>query len=138
MPNEDNDLTLKGLARTLREQAQASAAEFEKVRLQFVQIGVRIDELRGEVGTVAAVVRDLTQVVARHHDELALHQNQLDEQRLQAEDLRRYVRQIFSRMEQHDVRLAEHDARFEAMIRDIRRILDAIERRGGDGGSRQA
>jgi hypothetical protein len=39
-------------------------------------------------------------------------------------------------MEQHDARMAEHDVRFEAMSRDIRRILDAMERRGGDGGGR--
>jgi hypothetical protein len=50
-------------------------------------------------------------------------------------------------MEQHDAhfeeinreyhaRMAEHDARFEEMSREIRRILDAIERRGGDGGRR--
>jgi hypothetical protein len=40
-------------------------------------------------------------------------------------------------MEQHDARMAEHDVRFEAMSRDIRRILDAMERRGGTGGGRE-
>jgi len=29
---------------------------------------------------------------------------------------------------------SKHDARFEELTREIRRILDAIERRGGDGG----
>ncbi len=130
MANKDDDLTLEGLARALRDHMNASAAEFEKVRVQFVQIGVQIDELRGGIGTVATVVRDLTQVVARHHDELAEHRSQLDEQRQQTEEFRQYVRQMFSRMEQHD-------ARFEAMTRDIRRILDALERRGGDGGRRE-
>ncbi len=123
MPHPSDGLTLEGLARTLRDHMNTSAAEFAEVRAQFAEVGRRIDALRGEIGTVAAIVRDLTQVVARHHDELA-------EQRRQAEELRGYIRQVSSRMEQHD-------ARFEAMTRDIRRILDAIERRGGDGGSRE-
>jgi hypothetical protein len=41
-----------------------------------------------------------------------------------------------ARMEQFAARMAEHDARFEAMSREIRQILDAMQRRGGDGGDR--
>ena len=79
-------------------------------------MGTRIERL-------ATIVGDLTQIVARHHDELAEH-------RRLHEEHRQFIRQIFARMEQHD-------ARFEAMSRDIRRILDAMEGRGGDGGRRE-
>ncbi len=41
-------------------------------------------------------------------------------------------------MEQHDARMAERDARFEEVTREIRRILYAMERRGGNGGRREA
>jgi chromosome segregation ATPase len=97
---------------------------------RFAEVGRRIDDLRGEIGTVATVVRDLAQIVARHDGEITEHQRRLEEDR-------EYIRQIFARMEQHDARMAEHDARFEAMTRDIRRMLDAIERRGGNGGRRR-
>ena len=38
------------------------------------------------------------------------------------------MRQIFARMEQHDAVIAQ-------TTQEIRRILDTIERRGGNGGS---
>ncbi len=127
MPQPSDGLTLEGLAQLLRDHITATATEFAEERgerrAQDAELRARIDDLRGEIGTVAAIVRDLTQVVARHHDELA-------EQRRQTEELRGYIRQVSSRMEQHD-------ARFEEMTRDIRRILDAMERRGGDGGGRE-
>jgi uncharacterized protein involved in exopolysaccharide biosynthesis len=117
-----NGLTLKGLARILRDHMTESATQFAEVRSS-------IQDLRSEIGAVAVLIRDLGQVVARHHDQLAEHQRQREEDR-------QYIRQILSRMEQHDARMAEHDARFEEMTREIRRILDTIERRGGDGGRR--
>lgn len=66
MTDRDGDLTLRGVARTLRDFMNASAADFAEMRAQFAHVGVRIDELRGEIGIVAAVVRDPAQVVARH------------------------------------------------------------------------
>jgi hypothetical protein len=72
----------------------------------------------------------LDQIVARYAD-------QIDEERRQAGKHRQFICQIYARMEQHDARMAEHDVRFEAMSRDIRRILDAMERRGGTGGGRE-
>ena len=47
------------------------------------------------------------------------------------------MEQLGTRMEEHSARLVEYDARFEAMTRDIRRILDGMERRGSDGGGRE-
>lgn len=126
MASRDGELTLDGLARTLRDHMDASAAGFSEMRaqftemrtqfaLQFTQVGARIDDLRGEIGIVAALVRDLAQIVARQGDEIVEHRQQ--------------IRLIFGRMEQRDVVI-------EGMTRDIRRILDAMERRGGDGGGR--
>ncbi len=134
MPEGNDRLTLDGLARILRDHMDGAAA-------RFTEVGARIDELRREVAGVAGMVRDLSQVVLRQVEEIAEHRHLHEEHR-------QNVRQIFSRMEQNDARLeemnrdfrarmAEHDARFEAMSRDIRQILDALERRGGDGGGRR-
>jgi uncharacterized coiled-coil protein SlyX len=108
MADTNGGLTLKGLARILRDHIEATGA-------RFAEVGARMDDLRREVAGVAGMIRDLSGVVLRQADEIAEH--------------RRQIQQIYSRMEQHD-------ARFEAMSRDIRRILDAMERRGGDGGAR--
>lgn len=112
MANRDGGLTLEGLARTLRDHMDASAAESAEMRTQFAaqfaQVGTRIDDLRGEIGIVAGLVRDLAQIVARHDDEIDEHRRQI----------------------------RESNAHIEEMTRDIRRILDVIERRGGNGGSR--
>jgi chromosome segregation ATPase len=108
MANRDGELTLDGLARVLRAHMDASAAEFAEMRAQFAQVGTRIDDLRGEIGIVAGLVRDLAQIVARHDDEIGEHRRQI----------------------------RESNARIEEMTRDNRRILEAIERRGGNGGSR--
>jgi chromosome segregation ATPase len=138
MDSSNGPLTLEGLARILRQHMDATTARFAEVgdqfatvRTSFDEVGRRIDDLRGEVGVVATVVRDLAQIVARHHDENAEERRAMDEHR-------RELRQIYTRMEQHDARMAEHDSRFEAMARDIRQILDAMERGGGDGGRRMA
>jgi septal ring factor EnvC (AmiA/AmiB activator) len=98
---------------------------------RFARVGARIDDLRREVAGVAGMGRDLSQIVLRQVDEIAEHY------RLQ-EEHRQQVRRIFSRMEQHDARMAERDARFEEVTREIRRILYAMERRGGNGGRREA
>ena len=140
---ESNDgLTLEGLAQILRGHMDGTAARFAEVANQFAEERAErkaqdarwrasIQDLRGEVGLVATLVRDLSQIVLRQVDEVAEH--------------RQHIRQIFSRMEQQDARIAEQNARIEAvnleireMRRDIRRILDAMERRGGDGGRRES
>lgn len=108
MADSNDGLTLEGLAQILRDHMDGTAA-------RFAEVGARIDDLRREVAGVAGMVRDLSQIVLRQVDEMAEHRQQ--------------IQQIYARMEQHD-------ARFEAMSRDIRRILDGLERRGGDGGAR--
>lgn len=137
MADSNDGLTLEGLAQILRDHMDGTAVQFAEVRAQFAEVGARldavgarIDNLRGEIGIVATIVRDLAQIVAGHADQIEEQRRQIDEQRRQAEEHRQYIRQVFSRMEQHD-------ARFEAMTHDIRRILDAMERRGGDGGGRR-
>jgi len=122
MPAADDSLTLEGLARILRDHAADSASQFAQLRDQDARFQVRMDELHREIGAVAGMVRDLAQVSVRHMDEATEHRRELDEHR-------QHIRQIFARME-------EYDARFEVVSRDIQRILNAIERRGGNGGSR--
>lgn len=141
MPDSKGGLTLEGLAQILRDHMNGAAA-------RFAEVGARMDDLRREVGGVAGMVRDLSQVVLRQVDEVAEHRRELEEHRRLHEEHRQQIRQIFSRMEQRDARIeelnrefrarmAEHDSRFEARSREIRQILDASERRGGDGGGDQ-
>jgi hypothetical protein len=144
MPDTDEALTLQGLARILRDHAGDAASQFAQLREQDARLQThlraqderyhaeqreqdaryqaRMDELHREIGAVAGMVRDLSQISIRHMDEAAEHRRQLEEHR-------QYIRQIFARMEQHDAVIAQTTL-------DIRRILDAIERRGGNGGSR--
>lgn len=129
MSGAHDGLTLEGLAQILRDHMDGTAVKFDEVRDQFAEVALRIDDLRREVAGVAGMVRDLSQIVLRPVEEVAEHRR-LHEEHRQA------IRQIFARMEQHDARMAEHDARFEAISRDIRRILDTMER-GGDGGRRE-
>ena len=138
MPDSHHELTLPGLARILRDHMDGTALQFSEVRRQFSDVGVRIDDLRRENAEVAGMVRGLSQIVLRQVDEVAEHRRELEEHR-------QHIRQVFARMERGDARfeemnrefrarMAEHDARFEAMSREIRQILDALQRRGGDGG----
>ena len=134
MPNPKDGLTLGGLARILRDHMNGTAA-------RFAEVGARIDDLRRENAEVAGMVRALSQVMLRQMDDIAEH-------RRLHEEHRQHIRQVFARMERGDARfeemnrefrarMAEHDARFEAMSREIRQILDALQRRGGDGGGAQ-
>jgi phosphoenolpyruvate carboxylase len=141
VPSPKDDLTLQRLAGILRDHMDGTAA-------RFAEVGTKIDDLRREVAGVAGIVRDLSQVVLGQVDEVSARRHELEAHRHELEEYRQHVRQIFARMEQCDarfevtnwefrVRMTEHDVRFEAMSQDIRRILDALERRGGDGGGRQ-
>ena len=122
MAGADESVTLEGLARILRDHVVDASSQFAQLRDQDARLQVRLGELHKEVGAVAVMVRDLAQVVARQVDA--------------REEDRQHIRQVFARMEQRDARMADSDARFEEVSRDIRRILDAIERRGGNGDSR--
>jgi len=142
MTESSDGLTLEGLAQILRGHMDGTAARFAEVANQFAEERAErkaqdarwragLDDLRGQVVTVVGLVRDMSQNAARQAEELVEHRQQ--------------IRQIFSRMEQQDAKIAEQNARIEAMIleiremrHDIRRILDAMERRGGNGGRREA
>ena len=124
MTESSDGLTLEGLAQILRDHMDGTAAQFAEVRTS-------IRDLSGEIGTVATLVRDLSQIVLRQVDEVAEHRRELQEHR-------QHIQQIFSRMEQHDARFEAGNLEIREMRRDIRRILDAMERRGGDGGRRES
>lgn len=119
MADANGRLTLEGLGRILRDHMDGTAA-------QFAAVGARIDDLRGEIAGVAALVRELARIVVRHGD-------QIEEQGRQLEEHRREIRQTFARMEHHDAQFQQQNAEIVELRRDIRRILDAMERRG-DGG----
>ena len=135
MAESSDGLTLEGLAQILRDHMDGSAARFAEERAERKAQDARwrasIQDLRGEVGLVATLVRDLSQIVLRQVDEVAEHRRELQEHR-------QHIRQIFSRMEQQDARFEAVNLEIREMRRDIRRILDAMERRGGDGGRRES
>jgi methyl-accepting chemotaxis protein len=134
MAESSDGLTLEGLAQILRDHMDGSAARFAEERAERKAQDARwrasIQDLRGEVGLVATLVRDLSQIVLRQVDEVAEHRRELQEHR-------QHIGQIFSRMEQQDARFEAVNLEIREMRRDIRRILDAMERRGGDGGHRE-
>jgi Tfp pilus assembly protein PilN len=90
MPDPIDGLTLEGLAQILRDHLTGTAAELAagraERRAQDAELRSRIGDLRRETGTAATLVRDLTQVVARHQDDLA-------ERQRQAEGHRQHIRQ---------------------------------------------
>lgn len=130
MVDSDDGLTLEGLAQILRDHMEGTAA-------RFAEVGARIDDLRREVAGVAGMVRDLSQIVLRQVDEVAEHRRELEEHRRLHEEHRQHIRQVFARMEQTDARIEQQNTRIEEISREIRQILDALERRGGDGGPRR-
>ncbi|HSD52115.1 MAG TPA: hypothetical protein VLG48_11975, partial [Candidatus Methylomirabilis sp.] len=131
MPKPKDELTLEGLAQLLRDHIEATGA-------RFAEVGSRMDDLRREVAGVAGMVGDLSQIILRQVDEVAEHRREFEEQRRFHEEHRQHIRQIFGRMELSDARIEQQNARIEEISREIPRILDAIERRGGDGGGAQA
>jgi DNA repair exonuclease SbcCD ATPase subunit len=116
-------------ARFQAEQQERDARYQAEQQAQDARFQARMDELHREIGAVAGMVRDLSQISIRHMDEAAEHRRQLEEHR-------QYIRQIFARMEQSDARFEAVNLEIRDMRKDIQRILDAIERRGGNGGSR--
>jgi methyl-accepting chemotaxis protein len=129
MPDADNSLTLEGLARILRDHAADAASQFAQLREQDARFQARMDELHREIAAVASMVRDLADVSVRQMDEVAEHRHELEEHR-------QHIRQIFARMEESDARFEAVNLEIRDMRTDIQRILNAIERRGGNGGSR--
>lgn len=126
MAESNGPLTLEGLAQILRGHMDWAAAQLAEER---TERRTQDAQLREEIGTVAALITGLARIVSRHEDEITEHRRHLEEHR-------REIRQSYSRMEQYDARFEAISREIREMGRDIRRILDAMERRGGDGGSR--
>jgi chromosome segregation ATPase len=113
-------LTLEGLAEIVRGHAEDTAARFRDVENQ-------IHSVTGQVETLVGLIR-----------EQGLRITSLAERQ---EEPQRQIWQILHRLDQHDARFEVHDQRFEEILRRldqhdiyIRRMLDLLERRGGDGG----
>lgn len=120
-------LSLEGLAEALQRHSEATATRFQDVDRQ-------IQSLVGQVEALVSLMREqglrITQSAERQ------------------EEQQRQIWQILQRLEQHDARFQQHDQRFQEMLRQlqqhdqrleehsvyIRRMLDNLERRGGDGG----
>ncbi len=81
MPIPNGPLTLEGLAQILRDHMDGTAAQFAEERAerraQDAELRARIDDLRGEIGTVAGLVRDLAQVALQRTEELEEHRQEI-------------------------------------------------------------
>jgi chromosome segregation ATPase len=122
MAEPSGSLTLEGLAQILRQHMDWTAA-------RFAEVGAHIGDLRAEIGRLAVLFVELAQVQLRQTEALEEHRGE--------------IRQILSRMERQDARIEQQNTRIEQqntrieeLHRDIQRILDTMQRPGGDGGGR--
>jgi chromosome segregation ATPase len=104
-----------------------TAQGFQRVEGQVGALASRLDDLTGQVESLVGLVR-----------EQGLRLTSLAEQQAEQQV---QIRQILHRLEQHDARFEEHSRRLDEHSRRldehgvyIRRMLDLLERRGGDGG----
>ena len=103
----ETPLSLEGLAAILERHIEHTHDSFERVHNQ-------IAELAGQVESLTGLMREQGLRITTLAEQQA-------EQQLQ-------IRQMLHRLEQHD-------ARFEEQNGHIRRILDLLQHRGGDGAS---
>jgi chromosome segregation ATPase len=141
-------LSLDGLADLQRRHVESTAARFADVERQMQETDRKMQETDRKIHSLTGQVEALVGLMR----EQGLRLTALAEQ--QTED-RGEIRQILHRLEQHDGRLEQHEAhlkqhdrdleefrrrgeendrRYQEILLEIRRILNAIEGRGGDGG----
>ncbi len=134
-------LSLEGLAAVLERHIEHTGRTFDRVDGQIRALTDRMDGLTTQVDNLGARVDGLTGQVEglvglmrEQGIRLTVLAEQQAEQQVQ-------IRQILHRLEQHDARFEEHSRRLDEHSRRldehgvyIRRMLDLLERRGGDGG----
>jgi chromosome segregation ATPase len=148
-------LSLEGLADLQQRHVEATAARFQDVGRQMQETDRRMQETDRRMQETDRKIHSLTgqvEALVGLMREQGLRLTALAEQ--QTED-RREIRQILHRLEQQDGRLERQDAHLERHDRElqefrrraeeydrrldehgayIRRMLDLLERRGGNGG----
>ena len=122
-------LTVEGLAEVLQRHIEATAARFRDVEDQIQSLVGRFEDVDRHIQTLVGQVEALFGLVRDQGLRMTALAEQVAEQQTQS-------RQILHRLEQHDARFEQHSARLEQHDLYIRRMLDLLERRGGDGGSR--
>lgn len=132
MPN--SPLTLEGLAEVLRTHAETTDRRFQAVELQIERLTRRVDDLAGQIEGVVGILRDVGRLATTLADQHVEHRDQVRQilHRLERHDAQ--FEQIYRRLEAHDDQFDQVYRRLEANDTHIRRILDILERRGGDGG----
>jgi chromosome segregation ATPase len=145
-------LSLEGLADLQRRHVEATAARFADVERQMQETDRKMQETDRKIHSLTGQVEALLGL----HREQGLRLTQLAEQQAEqrTEILRTLHRfeQFEARFEQHEAHLQRHDRELEEFrLRAeeydrrldehgtyIRRMLDLLERRGGDGGPERA
>ena len=127
-------LSLEGLAAVLERHIEQTGGGFDRVNGQIGALTNRLERLAVRVEDLTGQVEGLVGLMREHGLRLTALAEQQAEQQVQ-------IRQILHRLEQHDARFEEHSQRLEEHSRRldehgvyIRRMLDLLERRGGDGG----
>jgi chromosome segregation ATPase len=138
-------ITLEGLAGVLEHHIEATAARFEDVERQIQSLAREVHTLVGQGEARFALVPDhglqmmaLAQQVAEQQAQIrqTLHRFEQNDPRWERNDARweqrdREIQEMLRRLDEHAARLGQHDDY-------IRRMLDLLERRGGDGGPERA
>ncbi len=113
-------LSLEGLAAILERHIEHTSQGFDRLQGQIGALGDRVDGLAGQVEGLVGLVREQGLRITTLAEQQA-------EQQVQ-------IRQILQRLEQHDARFEEHSRRLDEHSVYIRRLLEVLERRSGDGG----
>lgn len=145
-------LSLEGLAEVLERHIEATSVRFRDVEVQIQALANRFEDVERQIQSLAGQVEGLLGLLRDQGLHLTALANQQAQQQVE-------IRQILHRLEQNDARWEQNAARGEQnaargeqrdreiqeMLRRlgehdgyIRRMLDLLERRGGDGGPGRA
>ncbi len=134
-------LSLEGLAAILERHIEHTHQGFDRVGGQLGVLTDRVDRLTLRVDDLTGQIEGLVSLMREQGLRFTTLAEQQADQQVQ-------IRQILQRLEQYDARFEEHSRRLEEHSRRmdehsrrldehgvyIRRMLDLLERRGGDGG----
>ncbi|HSB68621.1 MAG TPA: hypothetical protein VLT62_04755 [Candidatus Methylomirabilis sp.] len=120
-------LSLEGLAAILERHIEHTGRGFDRVDSQIGALTDRLEGLTLRIDGLTGQVEGLVGLVREQGLRFTALAEQQAEQQVQ-------IRQILHRLEQHDARFEEHSRRLDEHGLYIRRMLDLLERRGGDGG----
>lgn len=140
-------LSPEDLAATLERHIEATAARFQEVAARFQEVSIRFQEVSVRFEEMAVRSQEMDRRIHSLTGQVEALVGLMREQGLRLTALEEHqaeqraeILRILHRLEQHDGqfqevlrRLEQHDQRLEEHSVFIRRMLENLERRGGDG-----